>query len=131
MSDRPLLELRGVTAGYDPASPAIRGLDLEILKGEVSALVSLDMGGGKSTALKTAAGLLRPFEGQVLFDGEDIYEASFRGDQRFRARCAVVLEAGALLVNMSIWENVAFPLRYHGVQSGRELKLTVERLLSQ
>ncbi|MGE0709616.1 MAG: ATP-binding cassette domain-containing protein [Planctomycetota bacterium] len=129
--ETPLIELQEVTAGYDPDAPVLHQVSMKLYRGEVGAVVSLDVGGAKTTLLKAAAGLHPPFSGKVLFDGADLYRMSFGADQRFRAKCGVVLEGGALLVNRTVWDNVALPLKYHGARSGRELTVTVERLLAQ
>ena len=127
----PLLELRKVSVGYEGTEDVLREVTLTVDPGEVAAAVSLDMSGGKSTLLKVAAGLLEPRAGQVLFRGRDVYAMDFAAEQRFRRETAVVLEGGALLVNQTVWENVALPLRYHGGRTAREIKTTIERLLSQ
>ncbi len=127
---QPLLQLEGVTAGYRATEDVIREVTFDVARGEVAALVSLDVSAGKTTLLKAAAGLVEPRAGRVLFEGEDVNRMSYARDQRFRARCAVALEGGALLVNRTIWENVALPLRYHRGLWSRELNKIVERLLA-
>lgn len=126
-----LLVLDDVTCGYAAGGPVLRGASLDVQRGEVAAVVSLDASGGKSTLVRAAAGLLPPRKGAVRFDGQDVYAMGYGDDQRFRARCAVVLEGGALLVNQTVRDNVALPLRYHRGLVGRELDVNVERLLEQ
>lgn len=126
-----LLVLEDVTCGYRAGAHVLRGLSLDVQKGEVVAVVSLDASGGKSTFVRAAAGLLPPVSGAVRFDGQDVYAMGYGDDQRYRARCGVVLEGGALLVNQTIRDNVALPLRYHRGLVGRELLVQVERLLEQ
>jgi ABC-type transporter Mla maintaining outer membrane lipid asymmetry ATPase subunit MlaF len=127
-----LLTLEDVTAIYDGAEePVLRNISLSVGRGEVAGLASLDNGGGKTSLARVAAGLLPPTSGRVLFDGEDVYAMGYQADQRFRAQFSLVLEGGALLVNRTVWDNVALPLRYHGELRGRELNLAVERLLAQ
>lgn len=126
-----LLEFEEVTVGYVPGTPLLTDVSLEVEKGEVVAIASLDATGGKSTLVRAAAGLLPPWRGVVRFDGNDVYAMGYAADQRFRARCATVLEGGALLVNLSVRDNVALPLRYHEGLAGRELALRVDRLLEQ
>ncbi len=131
MSGTTLLALEGVTVGYAPGAPILRGLDLTLAKGEVLGLVALDEPGGKSTVVRVAGGLLTPWSGRVLFEGANVHRMRFHEDQRYRARCATVLEGGALLVNQSVWDNVALPLRYHLGLRGLELERRVARLLGQ
>lgn len=127
-----LLVLDDVSCGYAGRGTVLRGVSFDVQKGEVVAVVSLDASsGGKSTLVRAAAGLLPPTRGAVRFDGQDVYAMGYADDQRFRARCAVVLEGGALLVNQTIHDNVALPLRYHRGLGGRELVVRVERLLEQ
>jgi len=119
-----------VDAGYR-GDPVIIDVSLELQKGEVVGVVSIDAWGGKSTLLRAAAGLLPPRRGRVRFEGDDVYAMGFGQDQRFRARVGWVPEGGGLLVNQSVWENVALPLRYHLALRGRELEVRVARLLEQ
>ncbi len=125
-----VLSLDAVDAGYR-ADPVLVDVSLELQRGEVVGVVAIDAWGGKSTLLRAAAGLLPPRRGRVRFEGDDVYAMGFGQDQRFRARVGWVPEGGGLLVNQSVWENVALPLRYHLGLRGRELEVRVARLLEQ
>ena len=125
----PILELREVQVSFEGKGEVLRDVSFDVAPGEVAAFVSLDTSGGLTTLLKTAAGLLAPSKGQVLFEGRDVYSMGYAADQAMRAKLGVVLEGGALHPNRSVWENVALPLRYHGGARG-ELKARVSRLLS-
>jgi phospholipid/cholesterol/gamma-HCH transport system ATP-binding protein len=131
MANTALLSIEDIHAGYPGKPEVLDGVSFSIQKGEVVGLASLDDGGGKTTLVKSLAGLLPPTSGQVIFDGDDIYKMGYRADQRFRARVSVVFEGGALMVNQTIWDNIALPLRYHGDRRGRDLRVSVERLLAQ
>lgn len=126
-----LLVLDEVVAGYTPGVPLLSGVSFDVQKGEIVAVVSLDATGGKSTLVRVASGLMPPWRGQARFDGDDIYAMGFTDDLSFRRRCATVLEGGAMLVNLSIRDNVALPLRYHQRLHGRELDVRVDKLLDQ
>jgi ABC-type branched-subunit amino acid transport system ATPase component len=67
---RPLLELVGVDAGYG-AAQVLRGVDFKVGTGEIVALLGTN-GAGKSTILRVVSGLLRPWSGQVIFEGQDV-----------------------------------------------------------
>jgi ABC-type transporter Mla maintaining outer membrane lipid asymmetry ATPase subunit MlaF len=126
---RPIIQLEGVSVCYGDEF-ILREVDLDLMAGEVAAVVSIDTSGGLTTLLKTAAGLKPPTAGRVLFNGQDVYAMGYGADQKMRKRIGVVLEGGALHPNRNVWDNVAFPLRYHGERRGGDLNKTVERLLS-
>ena len=74
MSDSPVLELDGLTAGYDAAA-VVRNLDLHVGVGEVVALLGPN-GAGKTTTLRAVSGLVRPMTGTIRVDGADIAKRS-------------------------------------------------------
>jgi ABC-type transporter Mla maintaining outer membrane lipid asymmetry ATPase subunit MlaF len=127
----PILELEGVSVGSEREGAPIEDVGLTLERGEVLAVVSLDLWGGRTTLLETSAGLLEPTRGAVRLDGVDLYRLDFAAQLRARKRVGVVLESTGLLQNLTIWENVALPLRYHAALGGRELTVKVERLLEK
>ena len=70
----PVLELEGLTAGYDGAA-VIRGLDVQVARGEIVALLGAN-GAGKTTALRAVSGLVHPLEGAIRFGGNDLRKVS-------------------------------------------------------
>ena len=88
----------------------LKGISLEIQKGEVIALIG-GSGEGKSVLLKHIAGLMKPDHGRVLVDGNDI--ASSRGKylNALRAKLGFLFQGGALFDSMTVFENIAFPLK--------------------
>jgi len=124
-----ILTFEDVTVGYG-ASPVLEGVTFNVRRGEVAGVVALD-GRGRSTLIKCAGGLLAPTAGKVHYENRDVYRMGFREDQKFRARSSMVLEGGALLVNRSIFENVALPLRYHLAMKDDDLETFVGRLLKR
>ncbi len=105
----------------------LRGITLEIAKGEVTALIG-GSGEGKSVLMKHVAGLMKPDKGRVLVDGNDI--GSFRGGhlKRLRSRLGFLFQAGALFDSMTVFENVAFPLKEKTRVGKKEIR---ERVLEQ
>ena len=78
--------------------------------------VSVVLGGsgcGKSTVLRLIAGLIRPQRGRVLVGDEDVTQLSERALFRVRRMLGMMFQGGALLDSMTVFENVAFPLREH------------------
>jgi phospholipid/cholesterol/gamma-HCH transport system ATP-binding protein len=88
-------------------------------------------GGGKSVLLKHLIGLLRPDAGAVLVDGTDITRLRGGALDRVRERYGVVFQGGALFDSMSVWDNVAFPLREKGRRAASEIAGRVEEKLEQ
>ena len=107
----PLLELRDVTFGY-AERPVLDKLSLHIPRGKVTALVG-PMGGGKTTTLRVMGGQLRVWSGQVLFDGQDLAPMDQQQLYAVRRRMGALFQMAALFADISVFENVAFPLREH------------------
>jgi len=88
----------------------LRGVSLEIKKGEVIALIG-GSGCGKSVLLKHVAGLLKPDLGNVIVDGREIGISRGRALAVLRDRLGFLFQGGALFDSMSVFENIAFPLK--------------------
>lgn len=87
-------------------------VDLEIARGRVTAIMG-PSGTGKTTLLKLISGQLTPEAGSVVVDGQDVHRLS-RGDlYRLRTRMGMLFQTGALLTDLDVFENVAYPLREH------------------
>ena len=95
------LEMRGVTFGYGPSGPVVKGVDLKFPAGRTSALVG-PSGGGKSTLLNLAMRLYEPTDGQVLIDGQDIAQATL---ESVRARLSFVGQ-NTFLFSATVRENI-------------------------
>jgi phospholipid/cholesterol/gamma-HCH transport system ATP-binding protein len=112
------------------AQPVLRGLDLDIATGEIMVVIGRS-GGGKSVLLKHLIGLLRPEAGAVVVDGVDITRLRGRDLDRVRDRYGVVFQGGALFDSMSVYDNVAFPLREKSLLAVGEIRERVEEKLEQ
>lgn len=91
-------------------SDVFRGVSFEVQKGEFLALIGMS-GTGKSVLLKHIAGLMKPDRGRILVDGIDVTRASSRELELIRSRFGFVFQNGALFDSMTVFDNVAFPLR--------------------
>ena len=106
-----LVELRGVTCGYGDRV-ILHDIDLVVPRGKVVALMGTS-GGGKTTVLRLIGRQLTALKGQVLFGGIDVATLDQRQMQAMRRRMGMLFQFGALFTDLSVFDNVAFPLREH------------------
>ena len=107
----PFVELRGVTFGYGERV-ILRDFSLTVPRGKVTAIMGAS-GGGKTTVLRLIGGQQRAQKGQVLVDGQDIGAMDMAQLYAARRRMGMLFQFGALFTDMSVFDNVAFPLREH------------------
>ena len=124
-----MIRVEGLEKSFG-AQRVLRGVTLEVPAGEIMVVIGRS-GGGKSVLLKHLIGLLRPDAGRVLVDGTDIVGLSGAALDAIRARYGVVFQGGALFDSMSVFDNVAFPLREKTRLPAREVRARVEERLAQ
>jgi len=105
------VELRNVTFGYGERV-VLHGMSLTVPRGKVTAIMGAS-GGGKTTVLRLIGGQQRAQQGEVLFDGQDVGRMDAEQLYTARRRMGMLFQFGALFTDMSVFENVAFPLREH------------------
>jgi phospholipid/cholesterol/gamma-HCH transport system ATP-binding protein len=88
------------------------GVDLDIARGKVTAIMG-PSGTGKTTLLRLIGGQLDPDRGSVQVDGEEVPTLSRTGLYALRKRMGMLFQSGALLTDLTVFDNVAFPLREH------------------
>lgn len=111
VAGEPIVRLEGVT--YSAGRRAIlKDLSLDVPRGSVTAIMG-PSGTGKTTLLRLMTGQLRPDEGRVVVAGEDLARLSRDGLYALRRRMGMLFQNGALLTDLSVFENVAYPLREH------------------
>ncbi|MBC7700682.1 ABC transporter ATP-binding protein [Aquabacterium sp.] len=106
-----LVELCGVTCGYGDRI-ILSDINLVVPRGKLVALMGTS-GGGKTTVLRLIGRQLSPIKGQVLINGVDIATLDADGLMAARRRMGMLFQFGALFTDLSVFENVAFPLREH------------------
>lgn len=99
-------------------------ISLDVRKGAITAVMG-PSGIGKTTLLKLIGGQLTPDEGDIEFDGESIVSMSRRRLYETRRRMSMLFQSGALFTEMTVFDNVAFPLREHTKLSEDIIKTVV------
>ena len=114
MTDSPspnLVECRNLSFGYGER-PVLEDLSFTVPRGKVTALMGAS-GGGKTTVLRLIGGQVRAQQGELLFDGQDVAKLDPDGLYAVRRRMGMLFQFGALFTDLSVFDNVAFPLREH------------------
>ncbi len=106
-----LVELRHLSFGYSERV-VLDDVSLWVPRGKVTALMGAS-GGGKTTLLRLIGGQVRAQVGELLFDGQDITTMNQEQIYKARRRMGMLFQFGALFADLSVFENVAFPLREH------------------
>ena len=106
-----LVEARNLSFGYDQRR-ILDDVTFTVPRGKVTALMGAS-GGGKTTVLRLIGGQVRPQSGELLFDDESIPGLDRDGLYRMRRRMGMLFQFGALFTDLSVFDNVAFPLREH------------------
>ena len=119
-SSEKLIEIRDLKYSRG-ARPIFDGLDLDIRLGEVTAIMG-PSGTGKTTLLRLITRQLIPQQGTILVDGIDISTLKTRELYDLRRRFGMLFQNGALLTDLSVFENVAFRLREHTKLSQRLIR---------
>jgi len=113
-----VVELRDVTCGYGERV-VLRDVNLQVNRGEVLGLMGTS-GGGKTTVLRLIGRQIEAMSGQVFFEGVDVTTLGREALFEARRRMGMLFQFGALFTDLSVFDNVAFPLREH-TDLGEEL----------
>ena len=122
----PVIALERVSLSFE--RPVLEDVSLEIYPGETMVIVG-ESGTGKSTILKLILRLLTPDLGRVLIKGRDVVSLSFDEAMLVRQQMGMVFQGAALFDSMSVFENVAYPLREHTTMSDDEIEVRVREKL--
>jgi len=106
----------------------LRGFSLKVYEGETLVLLGRS-GGGKSVFLRHLIGLMKPVSGTILYEGKDIAGLQERELAPVRRSMGMLFQNGALFDSMNVGDNVAFPLREHGVTDEALIRRKVEEAL--
>lgn len=106
----------------------LKGLSLDIREGEILFILGTS-GTGKSVLLKNLVGLLRPDEGEIWIEGQEVSRLSEEDYLPIRKKCGMVFQHPALFDSLTIYENVAFGLRRHFQLEENEIQRRVTKAL--
>lgn len=106
-----VISIRDLVFSHDTRT-IFDGISLDILRGKVTAIMG-PSGTGKTTLLKLIGGQLTPDSGTIWVDGQNVHQLSLADLYQLRQRMGMLFQSGALLTDLTVYENVAFPLREH------------------
>ncbi|HEY6354091.1 MAG TPA: ATP-binding cassette domain-containing protein, partial [Burkholderiaceae bacterium] len=118
MNSDTLIDIDHVTFGYDSSRTILNDVSLNFRRGKVTAILG-GSGCGKTTLLRLIAGVYPTNSGRVVFDGETVNAGDREQLYRLRRRLGMLFQFGALFTDLTVFENVAFPLREHTELSDR------------
>jgi phospholipid/cholesterol/gamma-HCH transport system ATP-binding protein len=107
-----LIEVDHVTFGYDASRSILSDVSLQFPRGKITSILG-GSGCGKTTLLRLIGGSNAPNSGEVRFDGERLVASDRAQMYRLRRRLGMLFQFGALFTDLSVFDNVAFPLREH------------------
>ena len=126
-NDTPAIVMKDVYKAFGPRQ-VLDGMSITIPRGDTVVIVG-GSGTGKSVTLKHMIGLLKPDRGHVVVDGQDLCCMKPVEMNTFRRRFGMSFQEGALFDSMSVFENIAFPLRRHTKMSEGEIRDRVQECL--
>jgi len=103
------VEINGLDFGYGRRK-ILKGLDLRVPRGQVVSIMG-GSGCGKTTLLRLIGGALRPSSGTVVVDGQSVNDLDRDGLYRLRGKMGMLFQFGALFTDLSVFDNIAFPMR--------------------
>jgi len=127
VDDEAHVRLRHVRMAYG-GRRVFDDLSSAFVRGRVSVVLG-GSGSGKSTMLRLIGGLVRPGAGEILVDGEEVTHMSERALGRVRRKLGMMFQAGALLDSLTVFDNLAFPLREHRALDETAIAEAVQRRL--
>jgi len=125
-SQKRVIALENISLSFE--EPVLENISFDAKEGETVVVVG-ESGTGKSTILKLVLRLLIPDKGRVSIDDEDITHLTFDDALKVRQKMGMVFQGAALFDSMTVYENVAYPLREHTTLSEDEIEARVREKL--
>ena len=127
MTGKPKIELRGVKKRFGPKI-VLDGIDLVVNEGDSLVIIG-GSGSGKSVTIKCVLGIIRPDQGAILVDGEDVTHLNGTRREAQLRKFGMLFQGGALFDSLPVWENVAFGLiQGRGVSRKEAREIALEKL---
>lgn len=124
----PAIEMRNVTVELG-GSTILKNVSIKVMHGETLVIMG-PSGGGKTVLIKTMAGIFSPTSGQVFCEGEDWRSLQSDAKHDLARKIGVQFQRTALFDNLTVWENVAFPIREHHPElTAKEIQIKIENCL--
>jgi phospholipid/cholesterol/gamma-HCH transport system ATP-binding protein len=117
------ISLRGVTKSFG-SQTVLEDITFDVPRGRITAVMG-PSGTGKSVLLKNIIGLLTPDRGEIWIDGEETVSMGEKDRYRVRKKFGVLFQDGALFGSMTMYDNIAFPLREHTKLTEKEIRTKV------
>lgn len=122
-----MIELKKISKSFG-TQVVLKDLDLTIPAGKVTVIIGRS-GEGKSVLIKHMLGLIKPDQGQVVVDGQDLSYLDSYALNEFRKRFGMLFQYAALFDSMTVFDNIAFPLTEHTPMDAEEIRARVHELL--
>jgi len=126
-SQKAVISLQNISLAFE--EPILENVSFDAKEGETVVVVG-ESGTGKSTILKLLLRLLVPDKGRVAIDGEDITHLTFDDALKVRQKMGMVFQGAALFDSMTVYENIAYPLREHTTLGDDEIEARVREKLN-
>jgi len=123
----PIIDFNHVSIAFD-GRPVLEDVSFYVNRGQTLCILGRS-GVGKSVALRMLMGFLKPDEGSIRIEGQEITTLDEEGMRAIRKRITMVFQNGALFDSLSVRENVAFPLRERGDLNEEQVQELVDRLI--
>jgi len=107
-----IVEVQDLHFSYNGGKPIFNGVNLSVPRGKITTIMG-PSGTGKTTLLRLIGGQAEPNQGRVIVDGQEVKNLSRRALYQLRKKMGMLFQNGALFTHLSVFENVAFPLREH------------------
>jgi len=118
MENEAVVRIKGLSKAFNEKQ-ILKEFSLDIHKAE-NVVVLGKSGSGKSTLIKCMVGLMEPDEGEICIFGKDMSDVDYEELNQLRIKIGFLFQAGALYDSMTVYENLAFPLRHHKKELGKD-----------